>query len=480
MSNVLIWGTTEYLCEHEGQIDWSHIVGIVKTNNSKDAQIHSHEGIPVDLINNIEFDYLLIMDEDDDRYLNYSDVNHCISKEYCSKLPFVLPDSVYNPIYDYINSNIYAMGVRSVVDVDNVTIKYGNKTPNIYWPKLKLVPNKEKLKYSFYENNLYGDDQDAECALFIDPYEKYEVSAFVRLLKEQYFDYSYVAFNLPLSFKYPDYMNKWNNFPLDDLGQVYVVENDMCGTFCLWEPQKKATKQIHMHVISHKEFEIKTEDSCYSKLYVGSICNEDIQDGNRENVGENISELNPYINENTGIYWAWKNDLKCDYIGFCHYRRYFTTDDITMVERHILPSAVIERYLKSYDLIVSGAYIDYGKTIEGRFADTIDRSAYKEGMQIVRKIITETQPDYAKAFEHVFSGHSFFPCNMFIMPIDIFDKYCQWLFSILPKACELFNIEKYDNYSSRAIGFIAERMLTVWLMKQDYRVKELPIQQVED
>ncbi len=479
MSNILIWGITEYLYEHKDQIDWSHIVGIVKTKDSKDERIHSYEPIPVELIKTIDVDYMIIMDEDDERFLDYIGEDYCISKEYCSKLPMVLSDSVCNPIYDFVTSNIYAMGIRSVLDVNNVTIRYGNKTPGVNWPKIKLLANESKLEFPFYKHNLFDNIDEAECALFLDPYNYYDIPTFIEKLKEDYAEYNYIAFNLPLAVKYPKYINEWNHFPLEELGHVYVVKNDMCGTFCLLEPQKKTVKQVHMHVISHKEFDIKSTDRCYSKLYVGNICRDKPQDGNLESDGENISFLNPYINENTGIYWAWKNDLTCDYIGFCHYRRYFTSDDITMVERHILKQSEIERYLKSYDLIVSGVHIDYGKTIEGRFADTIDSGAFKEGMEIVRKIISEVQSEYSSAFEHVFSGHSFFPCNMFIMPRKIFEKYCQWLFSILPKACELFSIEKYDNYSSRAIGFIAERMLTVWLMKQDYRVKELPIQQVE-
>ena len=45
--------------------------------------------------------------------------------------------------------------------------------------------------------------------------------------------------------------------------------------------------------------------------------------------GVNISGLNHLYCELTGLYWAW-NNLDCDYIGLCHYRRYYCFGGITI------------------------------------------------------------------------------------------------------------------------------------------------------
>lgn len=482
MSRVLIWGVTEELIAHENELDWSVVRGIIKTDNtSVEGDFHGFQLVSKDGIEACKADYLLIMDEGDLTYKAYMDSNHWISREYLSKISFPLEDACFPPIYNYVNSNIYAMGARSVLDIDNVTIVHGNKTPNIYWPSYKLLCNRSRLDYPFYVENLYDGDESvvAECAMLLDPFYHYNIDDFLEMLRRDYSSYRYVAFNLPLDYAYPENLKQWHDLPVHELGQVFVVDNPLCGLFCMWEPGQVAVSKVHMHIITHKDCEMPPLDDCYDKLFVGGVCDSVDPSNHRECTGDNIAQYNAYINENTGIYWAWKNDVDCDYIGFCHYRRFFTSDDITMTERHILQQFEIEHYMKQYDMIVAGAHIDQGMTLEERFSKTIDIEAYREGMEIVRRVVAEAQPEYMDAFEHVFGGHSFFPCNMFVMPRMIFDQYCQWLFSILPKACEQFHLEKYDNYSCRAIGFIAERMLTVWLMKQEYRVKELPIQQIE-
>ncbi|MCL2520879.1 MAG: DUF4422 domain-containing protein, partial [Spirochaetaceae bacterium] len=42
-----------------------------------------------------------------------------------------------------------------------------------------------------------------------------------------------------------------------------------------------------------------------------------------DDTGDNISEKRLSYNELTVMYWAWKN-VKADYYGLCHYRRYFS------------------------------------------------------------------------------------------------------------------------------------------------------------
>ena len=68
-------------------------------------------------------------------------------------------------------------------------------------------------------------------------------------------------------------------------------------------------------------------------------------------------------------------------------------------------------------------------------------------------------------------GIYYYAYNMFIAKREFIDAYCNWLFPIL-EYCEQKIGDKQDPYQNRYIGFLAERMLTIFLNyhKDDYEV----------
>ncbi|EOJ2249152.1 DUF4422 domain-containing protein, partial [Campylobacter jejuni] len=75
-----------------------------------------------------------------------------------------------------------------------------------------------------------------------------------------------------------------------------------------------------------------------------------------DDTGDNISHLNRYLNELTGIYWAWKNYDKLgnpDYIGYEHYRRHFIFKENIVLP----PIGGLENYFHYFDN-VSQSYLE--------------------------------------------------------------------------------------------------------------------------
>jgi len=226
-------------------------------------------------------------------------------------------------------------------------------------------------------------------------------------------------------------------------------------------------EDTNIYVITHKNFNVPT-NKIYTTLWVGKQkqCNISCLYEN----GENISELNERINECTGIYWVWKHSL-AEIVGVIHYRRYFCGETID----EIITEREVRALLERYDIVVARANKTYPKTNSEYLRDSIDGSAFLNAYELIENEISDKQPDYIEFFYKMMNGYAFFPCNMFITRREIFNKYCEWLFSIILPAANLFDPLPYDDYSKRAIGFLAERLLTVWLYKHDYKIKEVPV-----
>ena len=200
-----------------------------------------------------------------------------------------------------------------------------------------------------------------------------------------------------------------------------------------------------------------------------------------DNTGDHISGKNPNYCELTGIYWAWKN-LDADVIGLCHYRRYFSHcdsqhKDPETAKRQIWKSADYEKALRECDIILpQRLHFENSETVEAQYA----KCHQQKDLHTVRDIISTLHPDYLAAFDTVMKENSLHCFNMFVMKKDLFDRYCEWLFSILFAVEKQVNITEYDSYQARIFGFLSERLLDVWLLQQDVRIKETPVSFLRD
>lgn len=229
---------------------------------------------------------------------------------------------------------------------------------------------------------------------------------------------------------------------------------------------------IKIIVAAHKKYWMP-EDACYLPVQVGREGKKDIG-YTPDNTGDNISAKNANFCELTGIYWAWKN-LKADYIGLCHYRRYFGhkvhTDDIEKKRAAIFKQADYERLLKQYDVIVPVKRNYYIETVRSQY----EHAHYKKDLDAVEQIIAEKYPEYSQAFTTVMNRRKLHILNMFVMSWQHFDAYCQWLFDILFTLEKQIDISSYSPYEARVFGFLSERLFNVWLEKQQLKEAEVPV-----
>ncbi|XWO13611.1 DUF4422 domain-containing protein [Candidatus Hepatincola sp. Pdp] len=209
-----------------------------------------------------------------------------------------------------------------------------------------------------------------------------------------------------------------------------------------------------------------------------------------DEAGENISHKNPYYSELTALYWAWKNLKKLnnpDYIGFMHYRRFLQIDSdetlgiSTLMFNLDSYTNKIKKLIKNkVDLIIPQKedilceWVMTPQTIKKLGMGTVMsmEEHYKfshiaedfdKTFQILKKI-------YPKIFEVANISRkatSAYFCNIFITKRQIFEDMMSFVFTIL------FELEKQrnnwqdkvyqDNYQKRVAGFIAERLISIYI-----------------
>lgn len=274
--------------------------------------------------------------------------------------------------------------------------------------------------------------------------------------------------------------------------------------------EKNKDIQIFSLCYSRKNFKF-LDDKVVTPLQVGAangtnVCNL------KDNTEDNISMLNFFYVENTGIYWIWKNVNDADYKGQMQYRRPLSGVNETMN---------FEEIFDKYDVITCEPFnhpenskptkdqpmcIPANTVEEGyKFSNCID------DLYILEIAIKHFHPEYAKDYDkYIKNGENLYYSNGFIMKSEDYNRYCEFLFDCLTHYLDMahihtqeeliehvnYNIEtgKYIRYEKEPVneaavkwqteigGFLSERIWTLWLQHNfsDDKIYKLPYVKMED
>lgn len=177
----------------------------------------------------------------------------------------------------------------------------------------------------------------------------------------------------------------------------------------------------------------------------------------RDDVGDHISDENPYYGELTGLYWIYKNRYKSRFMGFGHYN-------------------------KVLDIKASRA-IQFLSQSDNRFIVAIGGPIreHKEPSEVsaLIEILRQDYPDYYESFMTLYdekgAGKECNACQLFITGHSSFDAYCDFLFGVLRKLRQRLGEKEGERFYMRYCAFLGERLLSVYLHANHCEVMEVPV-----
>lgn len=220
--------------------------------------------------------------------------------------------------------------------------------------------------------------------------------------------------------------------------------------------EEKKQPRIKILVACHKADPNIRQDDIYMPIQVGKALHPDLDLGFQcDNTGDNISEKNGSYCELTALYWAWKNLKDVDYIGLCHYRRYFKID---------MAKANIKKLLNKHDVIMlKKRVLPY--SIETEVALLVSYEDYYIFLDTLFKLFPEMKEEACKYFT---ATNKWSNCNMLLTSKAIFDEYCEFLFPLLMATEAKLKTNGYTRLR-RVIGYLSEPLLGFWLDYKGYK-----------
>lgn len=180
---------------------------------------------------------------------------------------------------------------------------------------------------------------------------------------------------------------------------------------------------------------------------------------------DSISDRNQRYSEMTAMYWIGKH-IESDYVGIAHYRR-----------RFLLSDAELDQYMnEGFDIITTKSY-----PLPEIVSDNYRICYYSSDWELFLDILNEFHPEDIALSEKVFAKDHIHPCNMNIFSAEAYKEYCDWIFPMLNAFYER-SPWKTDTYQRRDVGFIGERLSSLFVekyMAAGKRVIEAPFRDLK-
>ena len=221
-----------------------------------------------------------------------------------------------------------------------------------------------------------------------------------------------------------------------------------------------------------------------------------------DNQGENISSKRLELGEFTVEYWMWKN-IKADYYGLCHYRRYFSFSNVAgnrNGDNHIfelfLDNRVVKKYMMNNDEKIKSLCREYEIIIpeptdvtnvpifDAEIKTVKNLWEYKYGKDMPNNMIDTflstlknmNFPLYNEAVEYLSTKYHI-GYNCFIVSKEMFNEMCELIFntfSVLEN--EYKNMDELKKYP-RTLGYLCEIIFGIYMYnaKKNKKYKELPL-----
>lgn len=274
--------------------------------------------------------------------------------------------------------------------------------------------------------------------------------------------------------------------------------------------------KIKILVAHHKNGYIYN-DIIHEPIHVGSELSKVNLDILQDNLGNNISHLNQFYCEMTATYWAWKN-ISSDYIGICHYRRYFFNKKNCVISKKDFKYSLLKiksLLFKDY----KGSFFKNQITIKNNnktkfisqftmwLSDHVNSSntdiyALKpvihfnntnfhffselgvDYLKQLKNIVKLSHNEYYYSLNLTLTSNKLHYANMIIMKSEYFSEYCDFVFDVLKQHVELNDKTMLNNDSYLRIpGYMAELLTSTFILNKQlkgHKIKYLDNLFIED